>query len=41
MGQQLLLLVRGQGVLCEGAELFRVGMLAGLDGLGHCLGARC
>ena len=35
MGERRLLLVEGQGVLDEGVELVRVGMLAGLEVCGH------
>jgi len=35
MGERLLLLVRRQGVLGEGAEHVRVGMLAGLEEIVH------
>jgi hypothetical protein len=37
MSQHLLLLMRRQSMLNEGAELVCVGMLAGLEGLGHWL----
>jgi hypothetical protein len=35
MNERRLLLVEGQGLLGEGVELVRVGMLAGLEGDGH------